>query len=91
MSTQGRQVAKVAALVAGSAALGAGLGLLFAPRTGNETRRTITRYAKRAQVQATRLGRAVKSTVAEAMERGKSIAQKRAEKPLLEATSLRTA
>ena len=34
MSDQGRQVAKVAALVAGGAVIGAGIGLLFAPQAG---------------------------------------------------------
>ena len=37
MSDQGRQVAKVAALVAGGAVIGAGIGLLFAPQTGTES------------------------------------------------------
>lgn len=47
MSDQGRQVAKVAALVAGGAVIGAGIGLLFAPQTGAETRRDVGRYSKR--------------------------------------------
>ena len=48
MSDQGRQVAKVAALVAGGAVIGAGIGLLFAPQAGADTRRDVGRYAKKA-------------------------------------------
>jgi YtxH-like protein len=77
MSTGGKQVARWAALVAGSAAVGAGIGLLFAPQTGTETRREIARYAKKAQLQATRVSRAVQSGVKEAMDRTK--------RPLVEA------
>ena len=62
---QGRQVAKVAALVAGGAVIGAGIGLLFAPQTGAETRRDVGRYAKKAQLQATRWSRTVQSGVKE--------------------------
>ena len=47
MSDQRRQATKVAALVAGGAVIGAGIGLLFAPQTGAETRRDVGRYAKR--------------------------------------------
>ena len=65
MSHEGKQVARWAALVAGSAVVGAGIGLLFAPQTGTETRREIARYAKKAQIQATRWSRAVQSGVKE--------------------------
>ncbi len=76
MSDQGRQAAKVAALVAGGAVIGAGIGLLFAPQTGAETRRDVGRYAKKAQLQATRLSRTVQSGVKDVMDRGKSLVHK---------------
>ena len=76
MSNQGRQAAKVAALVAGGAVIGAGIGLLFAPQTGAETRRDVGRYAKKAQLQATRWSRAVQSGVKEVMDRSKSLVHK---------------
>ena len=69
MSEQKKQVAKAAAYIAGGAVIGAGLGLLFAPQTGVETRRTISRYARKAQAQTNRWGRAVKSGVEEALNR----------------------
>ena len=85
MSDQGRQVAKVAALVAGGAVIGAGIGLLFAPQTGTETRRDVGRYAKKAQLQATRWSRTVKSGVKEVMDRSKSLARKDDQIPRIEA------
>ena len=65
MSNESKQAARWAALVAGRAVVGAGSGLLFAPR------REIARYAKKAQVQATRWSRAVQSGVKEVMDRTK--------------------
>ena len=50
---------------------GAVVALLFAPQTGTETRREIARYAKKAQIQATRWSRAVQSGVKEVMDRNK--------------------
>lgn len=85
MSDQGRQVAKVAALVAGGAVIGAGIGLLFAPQTGTETRRDVGRYAKKAQLQATRWSRTVKSGVKEVMDRRKPLIQTDDQRPRIEA------
>jgi hypothetical protein len=82
MSTIGRETVKIAAFIAGGAVLGAGLGILFAPKAGAETRREVARYAKRAQVQATRFSRAVRSGVNEVMEKGKALVQKKDEKSI---------
>jgi gas vesicle protein len=71
MSNESKQTARWAALVAGSAVVGAGIGLLFAPQAGTDTRREIGRYAKKAQLQATRWSRAVQSGVKEVMDRTK--------------------
>lgn len=71
MSEQGKQVARVAAFLAGGAVVGAGIGLLFAPQTGMETRRGIMRYAKKAQLQATRWSRALQSGVKEVVDRSR--------------------
>jgi len=86
MSEQGVQVARVAALVAGGAVIGAGLGLLFAPQTGAETRRDVGRYAKKTHITATRWGRSIQSGVKDAVERGKMLTQKREQpQPRIEA------
>lgn len=85
MSDQGRQVARVAALVAGGAVFGAGIGLLFAPQTGSETRRDVCRYAKKAQLQATRWSRSVQSGVKEVVGRSKALIQKGEQRPRIEA------
>ena len=76
MSDQNHQVAKAAALVAGGAVIGAGIGLLFAPQTGAEARHNVGRYAKKAQMQTTRWSRTVRTGVKEAMDRGKSLLHK---------------
>jgi gas vesicle protein len=76
MSIMTGKSAKVAALVAGGAIVGAGLGLLFAPQSGVETRRTLRRYAKKAQVEATKFGRDVKERMDQAIERSKTIIKK---------------
>ncbi len=84
MSEQGKQVAKAAALIAGGAIIGAGIGLLFAPKTGAETRRDVSRYARKAQVQATRWSRAMQSGMKDALDRSRELV-KRESKPELEA------
>ena len=85
MSDQRRKVTTVAALVAGGAVIGAGIGLLFAPKAGAETRRDVGRYAKKAQLQATRWSRTVQSGVKEAMDRSKSLVRKDEQIPRIEA------
>lgn len=76
MSIKGREAAKMAAIIGGGAVMGAALGLLLAPKTGVETRRDVARYAKRAQLQATRFSRSVKSGVSTMVERGKALIKK---------------
>lgn len=71
MSEHGKQIARVAAMVAGGAVMGAGLGLLFAPKPGSETRRDLARYAKKSQITATRWGRAIQSGVKDVVARGR--------------------
>ncbi|MGH7165663.1 MAG: YtxH domain-containing protein [Nitrospiraceae bacterium] len=85
MSTHVQTAVKVTALVAGGAVIGAGLGLLFAPQPGTETRRQIRQYAKRVQVQATRLSRNVKAGMDRAIESGRSLMRKRVERPIVQA------
>ena len=72
MMESGKNAAKVAGLVMGGAAIGAALGLLYAPKSGVETRRDVRRYAKRAEVQALRYGRELKGNFLHAIESGKT-------------------
>jgi hypothetical protein len=76
MSTKGREAAKIAAIIGGGAVVGAALGLLLAPKAGAETRRDVARYAKRAQLQATRFGRSVKTGVSSVVERSRALVKK---------------
>ncbi|MEK6640680.1 MAG: YtxH domain-containing protein [Nitrospirota bacterium] len=85
MSDQRRKITTVAALVAGGAVIGAGIGLLFAPKAGAETRRDVGRCAKKAQLQTTRWSRAVQSGMKEAMDRGKPLSHTEDERPRIEA------
>lgn len=77
MTNQGMQSTRVAALVAGAAVFGAGLGLLFSPQPGADTRRQIRHYAKKTQVRATRMGRSVRENVDKAIDYGKSVLPKK--------------
>ncbi len=85
MSEQGKHVAKVAAMIAGGAVLGAGLGLLFAPKSGAQTRRDLSRYAKKAQVQALRLSRSIQDGVKEVVNHRSEIVKPCEEPPVLTA------
>jgi len=70
---QNRPVTTAMALFVGGAAIGAGVGLLFAPWSGAETRRIVGRKAKRAQVQATRFGRRIKNGIDHTVEKGRAL------------------
>jgi hypothetical protein len=74
--------AKISALVAGSAVIGAGLGLLLAPQSGADTRRQVRQYAKRAQVQAARVSRSVRAGFEKAIEQGKSLQDTPSRRPV---------
>ncbi len=65
------------AFVAGAAAVGAGVGLLFSPQSGAETRRELGGYAKKTQSEATRVGRSVRSRMDKAIEYSKSLLPKK--------------
>jgi gas vesicle protein len=84
MSEQGKQVAKVAAMIAGGAVIGAGIGLLLAPQTGSATRRDINRHARKTQVQAVCWGRSVQSGVKEVMDWSRGLVQRRDTKSMVE-------
>ena len=65
MLGNGQEILKLSAWIAGGTLVGLGVGMLMAPRSGSDTRRAVARQAKRAQLEAIRMGRAVQSGVAE--------------------------
>jgi gas vesicle protein len=65
--------AKMTAAILGAAAIGAGVALLYAPQSGEETRRQMRYYAKRAQLEAGRFGRNMKNKFNKALENGKAL------------------
>lgn len=67
------ETAKLAGVLAGGALIGAGLGLLFAPQSGAETRRQLRHYAKQVQDRTAQLSRQVKAGVDRAVENGKTL------------------
>ena len=74
--------AKITALVAGSAVIGAGLGLLLAPQPGVDTRRQVRHYAKRAKLQAARMSRSVQAGFERAIEQGKLLQESQSRRPV---------
>jgi gas vesicle protein len=74
--------AKMTALVAGSAVIGAGIGLLLAPQSGADTRRQVRHYAKRAQAQAARISRSMKAGYERVVEQGKLFQENQPRRPV---------
>lgn len=83
MSTEARQAAKLAALIAGGAVIGAGLGLLFAPQSGEDTRRQIRHLTKLTRVQTARFGRNLKGGLKQIMGNGTVVADSHEERAVL--------
>ena len=74
--------AKITALIAGSAVVGAGLGLLLAPQSGMDTRRQVRHYAKRAKLQAARMSRSVQAGFERAVEQRKVFQENQSRRPV---------
>jgi gas vesicle protein len=74
--------ARMTALVAGSAVIGAGIGLLLAPQSGADTRRQVRHYAKRAQLQAARMSRSMKAGYERVVEQGKLFQENKNRRPV---------
>ena len=68
-----RQVLTMSAMVAGSMAVGAGLGMLFAPHSGRVTRGQIQVHVHKAQDEITHMGGRVMKKVDAMMEKGKHV------------------
>ena len=69
-----RRIPKLVVGVAAGAAVGAGLALLFAPRTGAELRREIHRLGQRATSAAHGLGVGIRTYAARVPLRGRKVA-----------------
>ena len=76
MSTKVREGVHLALRLQHDGGGAAQLWFLLAPKSGAETRRDVARYAKRAQVQATRFSRSVKSGVSTMVERSKALVKR---------------
>ena len=68
-----RQVLTMSAMVAGGMAVGAGLGMLFAPHSGKVTRGQIQVHVHKAQDQITHMGGRVMQKVDSIVEKGKQV------------------
>lgn len=68
-----RQVLTMSAMVAGGMAVGAGLGMLFAPHSGRVTRGQIQVHMHKAQDQMTHMGDRVMQKVDSVVDKGKQV------------------
>ena len=68
-----RQVLTMSAMVAGGMAIGAGLGMLFAPHSGRVTRGQIRVQINKAQDEMTHMGGRVMQHVDSVLEKGKQV------------------
>ncbi len=81
MSTRTVHPGKMAALIAGAAVLGAGMGLLYSPQSGSDTRKQLRHYAKKSKVHATKIQRNLKSKADKVVGYGKSMLPKKPAQP----------
>ena len=68
-----RQVLTISAMVAGGMAVGAGLGMLFAPHSGRVTRGQIQVHVHKAHDEITHMGGRVMQKVGTVLEKGKLV------------------
>lgn len=68
-----RQIVTISAMVAGSMAIGAGLGMLFAPHSGRVTRGQIRVHLHKAQDEMTHMGGQVMQHVDTVLDKGKQV------------------
>lgn len=85
MTSQGIKTKNVAALITGAAMLGAGLGVLFSPQSGEESRKHVKRMAKKTGLQAARFGQDLRSNLDKAVEYGRTLLPKKANTSAVEA------